>query len=495
VSRLDLEVFVYGPSAGRYDGLGLQYPDDALRIGLTPVASNPAQLGIAVNEQLGASDAMFVAVVRRGVILESGFGAAVAAAIAADPEVDVLYSDSFDCSAGPRRRRLIVRPDFSKERLRNQNYLGEVVLYRRDFLLRIGGLSEAHFGAEDYELALRASREARSVARIAHPLYSVATAAAPLDTRSSEAIRDALEEHLSATGGGVVRAVGDDGVHDTRRLVTGEPLVSIVIPTRGLRLEFEGDRRSFVLDAVRSIVDKSTYSNFEFVIVIDDVADADVVQGLRALAGDRLNLVTWTKPFNFSEKMNSGAVHANGEFLLMLNDDVEVLTPDWIEALLSLAQLPNAGMSGAMLYYGDDTIQHAGHAYYEGDASHIGLDAPRGDPGPLNGYRVEREVSGVTAACAMVPATVFHEAGGFSTLLPGNFNDVDLCMKIAWLGYDIYWTPHAELYHFESKTRDASVHEFEVDIAWGRWGFRMHDTRFWPYPHTRVPVQGPESSW
>jgi GT2 family glycosyltransferase len=88
----------------------------------------------------------------------------------------------------------------------------------------------------------------------------------------------------------------------------------------------------------------------------------------------------------------------------------------------------------------------------------------------------------------MMPRSVFFEVGGMSSLLPGNFNDVDICMKTTWKGYQIYWTPHAELYHYESKTRDASVHAFEVDVAWGRWGFRMHDVRYWPYPLSRTPT-------
>jgi GT2 family glycosyltransferase len=94
-----------------------------------------------------------------------------------------------------------------------------------------------------------------------------------------------------------------------------------------------------------------------------------------------------------------------------------------------------------------------------------------------------------------VPIGVFREVGGMSALLPGAFNDVDLSMKITWLGHDIYWTPHAELFHFESKTRDASVHGFEIDVTWGRWGFRMHDPRYWPYPHDRPPTNAGDLAW
>lgn len=404
--------------------------------------------------------------------------------IDADPETDMVYAD--EAVRGGRRRVHEARPDFSPERLRNQDYLGRAVFYRREFLESIGGISLEHPGAEGYELALRASRSARVVAHLRSPLY-VGPPRAPLDDVGIESTRRALEHHMAATGGGRVLRVGADGVHDTRREVVGEPLVSIVIPTRGT-YERAASGTSYLLGGIRSIIELSTYSNLEFVIVIDDVAEPGVVIELESLLGDRLSMVPWSRPFNFSEKINAGVVRARGEYVLILNDDIQVLTPDWIEALLALAQLPGAGMSGAMLYYEDDTIQHAGHHYYGGDASHIGLDMPRGDPGPLNGYRVEREVSGVTAACAMMPRSVYFEVGGMSTLLPGNFNDVDICMKVTWTGHRIYWTPHAELYHFESKTRDASVRSFEVHVAWGRWGFRMHDSQYWPYPQTRTPA-------
>ena len=452
----------------------------------------PGERPTTVADAIAGSSAEFVVWLAEGDSL--GDLAPVAELIAASPEADVVYADEW---SGPGRHRThLRRPDFSPERLRNQFYFGRAVFYRREFLQRIGGISTSHPGAEDYELALRASRTARSVLHLPVALYEpLAGTTAPLDDVAVESTRRALQEHLDETGGGRVVTVGRDGVHDTRRPVIGTPLVSVVIPTRGGYDAHAGGTGSYLLNAIESIVERSTYTNLEFVIVVDGVAEPSVLNELERLLGDRLVLVPWRKPFNFSEKINAGVVRARGEFVLILNDDVRVLTPDWIESLLALAQLPGAGMSGAMLYYEDDSIQHAGHAYYEGDASHIGLDTPRGDPGPLSGYRVEREVSGVTAACAMMPTAVFHEVGGLSNLLPGNFNDVDLCMKVTWLGHDIYWTPHAELYHYESKTRDASVHEFEVFMAWTRWGFRMNDHRYWPYPHSRTPTPAPNSAW
>lgn len=443
-----------------------------------------------VNSLLSRSSGEFICVIEPRGTLAPGAMELFREWRATHPDADVIYADGARVSQSDVE--LVARPDFSPERLRNQYYFGDLVFYRRSSLIQLGGPSTDLPGAELYDLALRAARhglrfEHIPLALYIHDLDSEHSAA--MTTVAVNSTRLALESHLEATGGGKVREIGADGVHDTRRPVLGEPLISIVIPTRGKYVTIDGRKRCFVVDAVKTIMEQSTYKNFEIVVVIDDVADKRAIDALLATGGKKIRLLTWSQPFNFSAKVNFGAMQSLGEYVLLLNDDIEVITPDWLEAMLALTQLPGAGMAGSMLYYKDETIQHAGHAYWGGDASHIGLDLPRGARGPLDGLKVEREVSGVTAACAMMPAKVFREVGGLSTLLPGNFNDVDLCMKVTWLGYRIFWTPHAELYHFESKTRNPSVREFEVEIAWGRWGFRMHDPAYWPYPLSR-PSQG-----
>ncbi len=442
-------------------------------------------LAARVNQAVDASDSTFVAIIRPVGVLLPGAIAAVRARASDRPSADVLYGNESVPGRGGRPVSLL-KPIFSPERLRCQNYLGELVFYRRSLFNAEGGLDASRPGAELYDLALRATRPAGSVDYLAVDLFArTVSAEALLDSDAIESTRAALVAHLDATGGGEVRSVGADGVHDTRRLVSGEPMVSIVIPTRGQYVEVDGVRRCFVLDAVRSIREMSTWHNYEIVLVIDSVAEQQVVDELLEIGGPRLRFVVWSRPFNFSEKVNLGVLHSDGEYVLLLNDDVKVITPDWIEAMLALAQRPGAGMVGGMLYYGDETIQHAGHQYEGGEVSHIGLDAPRGDAGPQDGYRVEREVAGVTAACALMPTRVFREVGGLTNLLPGNFNDVDLCLKTTWQRYEIYWTPHAELYHFESKTRDASVHAFEIDVAWRRWGFRIKESDYWPHAFNR----------
>lgn len=372
------------------------------------------------------------------------------------------------------------RPDFSPELLRSHNYLGSLVLIRRDLLSEL--VDEAPKTTPEafiLWILLAASRKKVIFTHIPETCYSEVFNEQKTFNFGNEDTVEVLQEHLDLTGGGEIRGTLDSGVIQTTRKVVGSPLVSIVIPTRGVFSSINGESTCFVLDAVKSIVELSDYDNYELVIVVDSVAETKVLEQLAELAGKKLKLVVWDKPFNFSQKMNYGVLHAEGEFVLLLNDDVKVISPQWLSSMLALAQLPNAGMVGAMLYYDDDSIQHAGHAYYLGSPTHIGLGLHRGSRGHNEAFMVEREVSGVTAACALMPKSVFLEVGGFSAFLPGNFNDVDLCLKTGWKGYDIYWTPFAELYHFESKTRDAHVHYYELDVIEGRWGLRLNDQRFW----------------
>jgi GT2 family glycosyltransferase len=233
------------------------------------------------------------------------------------------------------------------------------------------------------------------------------------------------------------------------------------------------------VDAVRGILEKSTYAQMEIVVVADDDTPQAVIDSLVEVAGDRLRLVRWSGAFNFSGKMNRGAVHSRGDYLVLLNDDVELITPDWIEVLLGLAQQPGVGLVGTMLYFEDGTVQHGGHLYRDSWAGHIAFGWQPGRDDALGSLGVDREVSGVTAACAMISADTFWEVGGFSTLYAGNYNDVDLSLKVRSTGRSIIWTPHARLFHFESKSRVATVVPEELATIRRHWGTRLLNDPYW----------------
>jgi GT2 family glycosyltransferase len=183
--------------------------------------------------------------------------------------------------------------------------------------------------------------------------------------------------------------------------------------------------------------------------------------------------------------MNLGCAHARGEFLLLLNDDVEVITPGWIEEMLAIAQEPDVGMVGAKLLFADGRLQHAGHVY-AGGPYHAFFQRGGDELGPAALLRVTRETSGVTAACAVVKASVFDEVGGFCPDLPNNYNDVDLSLKIRSRGHRIVWTPHSVLYHFESMSRQPEVSEAEAAFVRRRWAPQLdadpyYNPNFQPY--------------
>jgi GT2 family glycosyltransferase len=179
--------------------------------------------------------------------------------------------------------------------------------------------------------------------------------------------------------------------------------------------------------------------------------------------------------------------------VVLLNDDVEVRTPDWLEVLLGHAMQPDVGMVGATLLFEDGTLQHAGHLYLgEAAIGHIGYGAPADSAGPVGALRMDRECSGVTAACAMLDLAVFFEVGGLSRLFPVNYNDVDLSMKIRATGRRIVCTPFAVLYHYESKTRLAGIGSSELRTVQARWGHQLRlGDPFWRYPDSAWVVTDP----
>jgi len=425
-------------------------------------------------QALSRSQGSHLMLLDRDDVLHASAVSAIRSAAAHD--VDLIVAD--DDGSGPRPFR---KPATAPEWLRSQNYLAGATTYRMD---RVRELGDAWMtAAASYELALRigAAASPGSTATLRDRLLLTRRPARRLDADEMSATRAALEAHLARTGGGRVVEVRDSGRHDTRRDVVGEPLVSIVIPTRGSRAIVRGEERVLVVEAVRSVITRTSYLNYEFVFVVDAQTPDAVRADLRALVRDRGRFVEWDAPFSFSGKMNLGALRSSGDFLVLLNDDVEVITEDWLSAMLALGQRPSAGIVGAILFFEDDTIQHAGHVYSAKDVTHIGLGWPRGAEGPNGELLIEREVTGVTAACALIAREAFLAVGGFSDLLPLNFNDVDLCMKLAARGYQAYVTPRAQLYHFESRTRDPRVVKYETDLLWRRWGRAFGDERFWRY--------------
>jgi GT2 family glycosyltransferase len=414
-------------------------------------------------------------------LLGEGLTAALAM-LADDNAPDVTYFDSLQRDPSGRARR-IRRPAFSPELFRSTLNLGDVVFLRRNTAVEAFLAAGLFSDVAVLSFLLERIRTSGTIIHRAIPVVCELgiSGLASRVQRDSDEVRTVLQAHLDATGGGVITSDEETGRWRTRRVVAGAPLVSVIMPTRGLSGSGRLASDALVVNAVRSIVEKSTYKNIEIVLVLDGGYDEEVLENLVALAGDRLRVVPWEEPFNFSRKMNHGFLHARGDYTLLLNDDVEVISPDWIESMLALAQLPDVGLVGAMLYFQDDTIQHAGVTYRDLSPIHVEVKKARGTIGPDGVLLVDREVAAVTAACALLSRSVYAAVGGFTSLLPGNFNDIDLCQKIAGQGLRILFTPHAELHHFESKSRSAHLHFYERDVLERRWAHLIKSDPLWPY--------------
>lgn len=411
-------------------------------------------------------------------------------------DVDYLYTDEDQLTADGRFINTFYKPDWSPERFRSQMYTRHLSVIRRSLAIAVGGFRPGFEGSQDYDLILRVTEQARRIQHVPEVLYhwripptSTANNADAKPYAYDAGVR-AVQSHCERIGlAATVSKLALPGTHRVKRNVVDQPTVSIIMPTGGTKRRVWGQERVLVTAAVRSVLENSTYPNLEFVIVADRATPASTIADLHSLLGDRLKLVWFDGPFHFSRKTNLGAAHATGDYLLLMNDDMEVITPDWLETMLGLAQDPTVGMVGSKLLLADGTLQHAGHFYGDSRPRHTFFKYPATEPGPSCMLQIERECSGVTAACALLRKDVWHKVGGMTDHLPNSFNDVDLCLKVRHLGYRIIWTPHAQLYHFESMSRDSTVTTEELRFIQTRWDQQL---RIDPYGNSALDPARPD---
>jgi GT2 family glycosyltransferase len=377
----------------------------------------------------------------------------VAAAINDHPDADFLYSDEDKLDLHGDRVEPNFKPDWSPETLRSRNYICHFTVLKRGLFESIGGFRTGFDGSQDYDLVLRASERARQIVHIPQVLYHwrmhAASTAFAKGTKNyaHEAGKRAVADHLARLG--VDGSVHDGPILGTYQVIyhlRTQPLVSIVIPNK--------DQVALLFRCIESLA-KSSYANYEVVIVENGSQLPETHAYYRELAKQpHIRVIEWTRPFNYAAVNNFAATQAKGELLLFLNNDTEAINPDWLEAMVKLAVQPGVGAVGAKLYYADDTIQHAGIVVGMGGvAGHSHLFYPRQAQGYMQRLRITQNVAAVTGACLLMPRKVFEEVGGFDEGFVLAFNDVDLCLAVLKAGYRVVWTPDAELYHLESKTR------------------------------------------
>lgn len=393
------------------------------------------------------------------------------------PESDVVYSDHDLLRDDGRCTSPVFNPDFSLERLRNHNYITHLVAARRRLVVDIGGFTPGTDGAQDHDLLLRLAEHTGPFGHIPEILLhwrqtATSFSGDPITNDAAfERQVDAVAAHLARCG---IRADVSKskhvGVVRIERRIEGGPTVSVVIPTCGSRGRIWGVERIFVHDAVASLLaSHDDRVRLEIVAVIDHDTDPIVERGLRTIAGDALRVVDYRHAFNFSDKINAGVAEATGDYVLLLNDDTELIAAGSIAEMVGLAQCDDIGMVGAKLLFEDGTLQHGGHLYH-GTIWHSFIGWPNDHVGPHRILAVERECAGVTAAAALLRREVFNRIGGMNTALPVNYNDVDLSLTVRAAGYRIVWTPYASWFHFEQRSFDHPIAPTEIDEVRRRWG-------------------------
>ena len=432
----------------------------------------------ASNDALQMARGEFVVLLDHDDELHPDALALVDEAIEATPEADYVYTDEDKIDRAGRRSGPFFKPDWSPERLRTQMYTCHLSVLRRSLIDDVGGFDPEFEGSQDWDLVLKVSERARRVLHVPRVLYhwrtletSAAGGGEAAKPWAFEAGKRAVQAHCDRIRlpARVERDGADAGVYHLEPDLGREPAVSIVIPTGGQTREVRYEDVVLVTHCVRSIVETSTYENYEIVCVADALTDRSVLAELREIAGERLRLVSYDRPFNFSAKINAGAVRSEGEHLLLLNDDIEVVTPSWIERLTMYSGRPDVGAVGARLLWEDGRLQHVGVQFEGGLPGHPYRGFSPDFKGYANAVRIARNCLAVTGACLMTRRELFEELGGLTTTLPLNYNDMDYCLKLSANGCRVVYDPDAVLYHFESSSRSSEVEDWEKKKLLDRW--------------------------
>ena len=375
-----------------------------------------------------------------------------------DRKIRLIYSDEDKMSMdGHKFFQPHFKPDYNPDLLCTVNYICHLFVVQREILDQVGTFRKEFDGAQDYDFIFRCV-EAVDPSEIYHVTkilyhwrcHEDSTAENPESkTYAFEAGKRAIEEHYHRTGIKAEVYQGEFlGLYRTRFLRDYDPLISIIIPNK--------DHIEDLKRCMDSIDQKSSYKNYEYIIVENNSTDEKTFQYYKDLEAEnpKAHVVYWDKEFNYSAINNYGATFAKGEYILLLNNDTEIINETCLEELLGYCMRSDVGAVGARMYYEDDTIQHAGVVIgFGGIAGHCFVLQPRGTTGYCHRIICAQDYSAVTAACMLVKKSAFDEVGGLTEELAVAFNDIDFCMKLREAGYLIVYNPYAELYHYESKSR------------------------------------------
>lgn len=423
------------------------------------VVFNDRQLQISenTNAAIGIATGNYIAFADHDDTLSEEAFYQMAMEIASHPEAELLYSDEDIIDIKGRRLYPHFKSDYNPELLCCVNYICHLVVVKKDLLDRTGLLRPEYNGSQDYDFLLRCTEHTKSenIRHIPKILYhwrshEGSTAGNPDDKPYAViAGEKALARHYERLGiKASVEYTGCPVVFRTHFEIQGEPKVSILIPNK--------DHTEDLDKCVTSIMEKSTWKNIQIVVIENNSEKEETFQYYEELEKryPNVKVVKWEGPFNYSAINNFGAKYADGDYFLLLNNDTEVITPDWLESMLGYCQREEVGIVGAKLLYPDNTVQHAGVVVgIAGFAGHILTGYDRNAVGYLWRLITTQDESAVTGACLMVKRSVFEELRGLDESFAVALNDIDFCLRAGALGKKVVFTPDACLYHYESKSR------------------------------------------
>ncbi|WP_454970482.1 glycosyltransferase [Dorea sp.] len=450
-----------------------EYTENDARVKVTDVPENE---GIAqnTNKALKIAEGAFIGLLDHDDVLAENALYEVVKELNKVVDTDVIYTDEDKVStAMDEYFSPNFKPDFNLDMLRSNNYFCHFFVAKKELIEAVGGFRGEYNGAQDYDLFLRCIEKAERIGHIPKILYhwrvhQESTADNPLSKMYAyDAGQKAIEQHLKRCG--VMAKVSKTenlGFYRVKYQQEGKPLVSILIPNK--------DQKEILDQCLKSIEEHTDYENYEIIIIENNSTEKETFEYYKRIRNPKIRVIEWKDEFNYSAINNYGVRNAKGEYLLFLNNDIEVIHSDWLREMLSNCQREEVGAVGVKLYYPDNTVQHAGVIVgIGGVAGSVFVGLKRGYTGYMHRASIQQNLSAVTAACMMVKKSVFEEVGGFEEKLKVAFNDIDFCLKIREKGYLIVYDPYVELYHYESKTRGAEdttekIRRFQSEIEYMR---------------------------
>ena len=451
------------------------------RIKIVSVAHSPQEATDRLNHVLQLTCGEYLALLEQHDTLPSWALSEIVRHVQ-DNAADVLYSDEDSLDDKGRRSAPFLKPDWSPDLSLSSLYACYMSVYRRSLVESVGGFHSANLDSLAYDLLLRCAEKMGRIHHIPRVLYhqrrSEPQQGNDNDNDTHAQTKQIVSDALRRRG---EMAVVEDGpapcTFRVRRQLRDTPLISIIVPTR--------DRLNLLRRCVQSIEQRTTYKNYEILIVDNGSQQAET---LAYLSSSPHRVIRDDRPFHFARLCNEGVALAQGEHVVLLNNDMEVITPEWLEAMLEHAQRSGVGAVGAKLLYADGTLQHAGVVLgMRGVAGHTHKYQPASRPGYGYFPHLIRNYSAVTAACIMLRKAMYQEIGGMREELAVLYNDADLCLRLRERGYLIVYTPYAELYHHEGRSRwYHPPNPAETQYMLDHWGELIAQD---PYYHPQLSLQ------